>query len=82
MSRFVVAIATVCILLVAYHAAATDLDDQLIDASFTSWKNNPPTDKSKAWERGFSDGQRLVFHTRLARDLMGCYVPVPGTPLP
>ncbi len=55
---------------------------QLIDASFASRKGNPPSDKSKKWKRGFSDGQRIVFHTRLARELTGCYVPVPGPPLP
>jgi len=56
--------------------------DQLIDASFTSLKKSPPSDKGKEWKRGFSDGQSLVFHTRLARVLQGCYVPVPSPPLP
>ena len=56
--------------------------DQLIDASFTSLKKSPPSDKGKEWKRGFSDGQSLVFHTGLARDLKGCYVRVPGPPLP
>jgi len=56
--------------------------DQLIDASFASLKKSPPSDKIKEWKRGFSDGQSLVFHTRLARDLKGCYVPVPSLPLP
>ena len=53
---------------------------QLIDASFASRKENPPSDKSKTWKRGFADGQRIVFHTRLARGLAGCYVPVPQVP--
>jgi hypothetical protein len=63
---------------------AIDLGDcpQLVEVSFTGRKKSPPSDKSKAWERGFSDGQRIVFHTRLARDLQGCYVPVPPGPLP
>jgi hypothetical protein len=55
---------------------------QLIDASFNSWKKNPPSDKEKTWKRGFSDGQRLVFHIRRASELKGCYVPVPAAPLP
>ena len=55
---------------------------QLIDASFNSWKKNPPSDKEKTWKRGFLDGQRLVFHVRRARELKGCYVPVPAAPLP
>jgi len=54
----------------------------LIDASFASRKENPPSGKSKTWRRGFSDGQRIVFHTRLARELQGCYVRVPGPPIP
>jgi len=49
----------------------------LIDASFASRKENPPSGKSKTWKRGFSDGQRVVFHTRLAHELQSCYVPVP-----
>jgi hypothetical protein len=105
MSRFVVALATLCTLLFAFHAAAEDIEDgadclagfaagaeemqaidlgdcpQLVEASFTGRKKNPPSGTSKAWERGFSDGQRIVFHTRLARDLQGCYVPVPSPPL-
>lgn len=55
---------------------------ELIDASFASRKENPPSGKSKTWKRGFADGQRIVFHTRVARGLKRCYVPVPPPPLP
>ena len=55
---------------------------QIIDASFTSSKKNPPSDKNSAWKRGFEDGQSLVFHLRRARKLKDCFVPVPAALLP
>ena len=55
---------------------------QLIDASFTSRKKNPPSDKEKLWKQGFEDGQSLVFHLRRARKLKDCFVPVPAALLP
>ena len=54
----------------------------LIDASFSSFRQRPPSGKTSTWDRGFDDGQRLVFHTRVARDLYACFVPVPPTPGP
>jgi hypothetical protein len=54
--------------------------DQLIDASFWSWKKSPPSGKSSAWKRGFDDGQQLVFHLKLLSELPACTVPVPGPP--
>lgn len=52
----------------------------LIEASFYSWKDSPPSGKKSAWKRGFEDGNRLVFHLILLRELRHCYVPVPPTP--
>jgi hypothetical protein len=54
--------------------------DQLIDARFQGSKKRPPSDMSTAWDRGFDDGQRLVFHLRLAQGLRVCFVPVPDGP--
>lgn len=60
------------------------LDDcaDLIDASFYSWDENPPSDMNATWKRGFDDGQRLVFHLIVLRELRHCYVPVPDAPAP
>lgn len=55
---------------------------QLVEATYRSSKKSPPSGKSSAWKRGFSDGQRVVFHTSLARELRDCYVPVPRNPVP
>ncbi len=58
--------------------------DQLIDASFSSFKDRPPSDKkaNAKWKSGFEDGQSLVFHLYLSRELQHCFVPVPHTPHP
>ena len=55
--------------------------DQLIDASFSTWKKSAPSNTSSSWRNGYADGQRLVFHTRVARDLHACFVPVPPGPI-
>lgn len=54
----------------------------LIDASFYSWDKSPPSDMNATWKRGFDDGQRLVFHLILLRELRHCWVPVPDAPAP
>jgi len=61
-----------------------DIDDcsRLIDASFSSFKDRPPSDKSAKWKRGFNDGQSLVFHLYLLHELRHCFVPVPDAPIP
>lgn len=62
------------------------IDDcaRLIDASFSSFKDRPPSDKkaNAKWKSGFSDGQSLVFHLYLLDELRHCFVPVPPPPLP
>lgn len=63
------------------HLRLSDCED-LIDASFYSWDENPPSGMNATWERGFDDGQRLVFHLILLRELRHCYVPVPDAPSP
>jgi len=63
------------------HIHLDDCED-LIDASFYSWDEDPPSDMSATWKRGFDDGQRLVFHLILLRELRHCYVPVPADPAP
>jgi hypothetical protein len=61
------------------------IDDcaRLIDATFSSFKDRPPSDKSAdaKWKSGFTDGQSLVFHLYLLDELRHCFVPVPP-PLP
>ena len=56
-----------------------NIDDcaRLIDASFSSFRERPPSGKTSTWDRGFEDGQRLVFHLYLSRELRHCFVPVP-----
>jgi hypothetical protein len=52
----------------------------LIDASFYSWRDSPPSGNSSAWKRGWEDGQCLVFNLKLLDGLRHCYVPVPPAP--
>lgn len=61
-----------------------DIDDcdRLIDASFSSFKERPPSDKSSKWKSGFEDGQRLIFNLHLLSELRHCFVSVPPEPLP
>jgi len=68
----------------AEEMRSLDIDDcpRLIDASFHAFKKGPPSDASGTWKRGFSDGQSLVFHLYLARELGNCFVPIPAAPLP
>ena len=60
------------------------IDDcsRLVDASFRSWRDSPPSGKDTAWKRGYEDGQRLVFYLYLLRELQHCFVPVPEAPGP
>jgi len=55
--------------------------DSLLDATFSRRRKRAPSERSAAFKRGFEDGQRMAFFTRLARDLYGCFVPVPAEPL-
>lgn len=68
----------------AEEMQSLDIDDcdRLIDASFSSFKDRPPSDKTAKWKRGYKDGQSLVFHLHLTRELRHCFVPVPSTPHP
>ena len=61
-----------------------DINDcaRLIDASFSSFQERPPSGKTSTWDRGFDDGQSLVFHLYLSRELRHCFVPVHMTPDP
>ena len=61
-----------------------DINDcaRLIDASFSSFRERPPSGKTSTWDRGFDDGQSLVFHLYLSRELRHCFVPVHMTPDP
>ena len=56
-----------------------NIDDcsRLIDASFSSFKERPPSGNTSTWDRGFDDGQSLVFHLHVSRELRHCFVPVP-----
>ena len=53
-------------------------------ARFESDEQSPPTDRrgsstaERAFQRGFRDGQLLVWGTRVARAVEGCFVVVPG----
>lgn len=53
-------------------------------ARFESDEQGPPSDRrgdgpaERAFRRGFRDGQLLVWGTRVARAVEGCFVPVPG----
>ena len=53
---------------------------RLIVATFSGHSDRPPGSKSKAYKRGYRDGQELVFNLILAKRLEGCYVPVPPMP--
>jgi hypothetical protein len=68
----------------AEELQSLDIDDcaRLIDASFSSFKERPPSDRNSKWKQGFEDGQSLVFHLYLVRELRHCYVPLPPAPLP
>ncbi len=52
----------------------------LLNASFSSYRDRAPGDRSQNWEDGWKDGQRLVFHILLADRLRACFVPVPEVP--
>ena len=56
--------------------------DSLLNLSFTSYRKNADSDKSRGWKDGWNDGQKLVFHVLLADRLRSCLVPVPAPPLP
>jgi len=56
--------------------------DSLLDLSFTSYRKNADSGKSRGWKDGWNDGQKLVFHVLLADRLRSCLVPVPAPPLP
>lgn len=49
----------------------------LLSVSFTTYRDNPPKDRSKAWRDGWEDGQKLVFNVLVADRLGKCTVPVP-----
>ena len=54
----------------------------LLNLSFTSYRKNADSEKSRGWKDGWNDGQKLVFHVLLADRLRSCLVPVPAPPLP
>ena len=66
----------------AEEQQSLDIDDcdQLIDASFSTYKERPASDHSAKWKRGHEDGQRLVFYVHMLRQLRHCFVPVPNSP--
>jgi hypothetical protein len=49
----------------------------LLNASFSSYRDRAPGDRSQNWEDGWKDGQRMVFHILLADRLRACFVPLP-----
>jgi hypothetical protein len=49
----------------------------LLSVSFTTYRKNPPADRTRAFEDGWDDGQKLVFHVLLAERLRSCLVSVP-----
>jgi hypothetical protein len=56
--------------------------DSLLSVSFTSYRKSPPSDQSRDWKDGWTDGQKLVFHVLLADRLRSCLVPVPAPIVP
>ncbi|HVF58561.1 MAG TPA: hypothetical protein VNJ70_01920 [Thermoanaerobaculia bacterium] len=54
--------------------------ESLLDGSFNSFSGSPPGGKDRDWERGFEDGQRLVYSLELLRRLPRCFVLVPPAP--
>lgn len=56
--------------------------DSLLNLSFTSYRKNADSEKSRGWKDGWNDGQKIVFHVLLADRLRSCLVPVPAPPLP
>jgi hypothetical protein len=56
--------------------------DSLLRASFTSYDESPPADRSRGFKEGWDNGQKLVFFVLLADRLRSCLVPVPPPPAP
>jgi len=51
--------------------------DSLLNASLTTYRENPPADQTRAFKDGWHDGQKLVFNILVADRLRSCMVPVP-----
>ncbi len=56
--------------------------DLLLSASLASYRKRAPKDRSRSFEDGWDDGQKLVFHVLVAERLRSCLVPVPPEPAP
>lgn len=54
--------------------------ESLLDGSFGGFSGSPPGGKDRDWERGYEDGQRLVYGLELLRRLPRCWVAVPPAP--
>lgn len=64
----------------ARHTYRRDDCEALLDTSFPAFEGQPPGGKDRDWERGYEDGQRLVYNLELLRRLPRCFVPVPPAP--
>jgi uncharacterized protein YukE len=54
----------------------------LLNISFSTSRRSPPADRSRDFEEGWDDGQKLVFYVLRADRLRSCLVPVPVPTLP
>lgn len=52
--------------------------ERLVSMSESSWTDSPDRAAPKDWRRGYTHGQRLVFHVERARRLRACFVPPAG----
>jgi hypothetical protein len=52
--------------------------ERLVSMSENSWTDSPDRAAPKDWKRGYTHGQKLVFHVERARRLRACFVAPPG----
>ena len=62
----------------ARESSWTNSCERLVSMSESSWTDSPDRAAPKSWQKGYTHGQRLVFHVERARRLRGCFVPPPG----
>jgi hypothetical protein len=62
----------------ARESSWTSSCDRLVSMSESSWTDSPDRAAPKEWQKGYTHGQRLVFHVERARRLRNCFIPPPG----
>lgn len=62
------------------HRSGPSSCSSLVEASFSTWRDSPPSGQNSAWKRGWEDGQRLAFNVHLLDELRHCFVEIPSDP--